>query len=80
MLTLQPLALPFISLVLSVLMATSAQARPSESHTEPSTNHFRQIEQPLPVKVGVTLGGVALIGLELWWFLFSKPKAKKAQR
>jgi len=79
MLKLQTLTLPFLSLVLSILMATSAQARPSESHTEQSTNHFRQIEQPLPVKVGVTLGGVALIGLELWWFKISKPKAKKAQ-
>ena len=78
MLKLKTLALPFISLVLSVLMATSAQARPSESHSE-SSNKFSQIEQPLPVKVGVTLGGVALIGLELWWFLISKPKAKKAQ-
>ena len=35
---------------------------------------FPRIEQPLALKVGVTLGGVALIGLELWWFLGSKTK------
>ena len=39
---------------------------------------FRQINQPLGLKMGVTLGGLGLIGLELWWFMFSKTKAKKA--
>ncbi len=34
---------------------------------------FRRIEQPLGL-VGVTVGGIALIGLELWWFLWSKTK------
>ncbi|MBV6627821.1 MAG: hypothetical protein KI793_33680 [Rivularia sp. (in: Bacteria)] len=32
---------------------------------------FRRIEQPLGLKAAVTLGGIGLIGLELWWFLFS---------
>lgn len=41
-------------------------------------NQFRQIEQPLVLKAGVTLAGLALIGLELWWFLFSKSQAKQA--
>jgi plastocyanin domain-containing protein len=40
---------------------------------------FRKIEQPLGLKMGVTLGGLGLIGLELWWFMFSKTKAKKAE-
>lgn len=26
------------------------------------------------LKTGVTLGGIALIGLELWWFLFSRSR------
>jgi plastocyanin domain-containing protein len=47
------------------------------SQTE-QTGQFRQIEQPLGNKVAVTLGGLGLIGLELWWFLFSKPKPRKA--
>lgn len=44
-----------------------------------STTQFRRIEQPLGLKVGVTVGGTALIGLELWWFLFSKTKAQQAE-
>ena len=39
-----------------------------------SRDQFRRIEQPLVLKIGVTVGGLALIGLELWWFLFSKTK------
>jgi plastocyanin domain-containing protein len=42
------------------------------------TGQFRRIEQPLGNKVAVTLGGLGLIGLELWWFLLSKPKSLKA--
>lgn len=41
-------------------------------------DQFQRIEQPLGNKVAVTLGGMGLIGLELWWFLFSKPKSRKA--
>src|SRR5919202_4731427 len=48
------------------------------SSTSP-TNQFRRIEQPLWVKATVATGGLALIGLELWWFLLSKPKSQKAQ-
>ncbi|WP_017658805.1 cupredoxin domain-containing protein [Baaleninema simplex] len=59
-----------------VFTTTTALAEPK---TAPShENSFRTIEQPLPVKVGVTLGGIALIGLELWWFLGSKTQARKA--
>jgi plastocyanin domain-containing protein len=47
------------------------------SQTE-QTGQFRRIEQPLGNKVAVTLGGLGLIGLELWWFLLSKPKSRKA--
>jgi plastocyanin domain-containing protein len=45
--------------------------------TNPSPG-IQKIEQPLPVKAGVIVGGVALIGLELWWFLFSKKKTQPA--
>ncbi len=43
------------------------------------TSQFRRIEQPLWAKGAVTAGGLGLIGLELWWFLLSKPKSQKAQ-
>lgn len=42
------------------------------------TNQFRRIEQPMSLKIGVTLGGLALIGAELWWFVFSKTKSQQA--
>ncbi len=47
------------------------------SDTE-QTAQFRRIEQPLANKVAVTVGGLGLIGLELWWFLLSKPKSRQA--
>ncbi|NWF60334.1 MAG: cupredoxin domain-containing protein [Fischerella sp.] len=43
------------------------------------TTQFRRIEQPLWVKGAITAGGLALIGLELWWFLLSKLKSQKAE-
>lgn len=46
---------------------------------EQTSEEFRRIEQPLGLKVGVTLGGLALIGLELWWFLLSKTQAQQAE-
>ena len=36
---------------------------------------FRQIEQPLATKIAVTLGGLGLVGVELWWFLMSNRAA-----
>ncbi len=32
-------------------------------------DEFQAIEQPLGVKLGVTVIGLGLIVLELWWFL-----------
>jgi plastocyanin domain-containing protein len=48
----------------------SSQAQP--------TGQFRRLQQPLGNRVAVTLGGLGLIGLELWWFLLSKPKSRQA--
>lgn len=39
---------------------------------------FQRIEQPLSLRLAVTAGGLGLIGLELWWFLFSRPQARRA--
>ncbi|PSB51025.1 hypothetical protein C7B79_36560 [Chroococcidiopsis cubana CCALA 043] len=48
-------------------------------HSEPEgTSQFERIEQPLWIKGAVTVGGLGLIGLELWWFLLSKPKSRQA--
>ncbi|MEH2407860.1 hypothetical protein [Nostoc sp.] len=42
------------------------------AHSSEQTSQFQRIEQPLGLKVGVAIGGLALIGLELWWFLLYK--------
>ena len=58
--------------------ASSVATAKMPAHSSEQTSQFRRIEQPLLLKFGVTLGGLGLIGLELWWFLFSKNKATKA--
>jgi plastocyanin domain-containing protein len=42
------------------------------------TGQFQRIEQPLWSRAAVTGVGMGLIGLELWWFLLSKPKSRQA--
>lgn len=65
------------------LGVASSGAVAQMNHEMPSENsqttQFQPIEQPLWIKGAVTAGGLALIGLELWWFLLSKPKSQKAQ-
>ena len=46
---------------------------------EKQTSQFQKIEQPIGLKLAVALGGLGLIGAELWWFMFSKTKSQKAQ-
>jgi len=64
-----------------VISGALAEMPPEHMTQSPSTQstQFRRIEQPLGNKVAVTLGGLGLIGLELWWFLLSKPKSKKVE-
>jgi plastocyanin domain-containing protein len=61
-------------LLFAVPSNTAAQMT-HETHT--ATSEFQQIEQPLWVKGAVTVGGLGLIGLEVWWFLFSQAKSQK---
>ncbi|BDI16248.1 hypothetical protein ANSO36C_20500 [Nostoc cf. commune SO-36] len=42
------------------------------AHSPEQNSQFHSIEQPLGLKVGVAIAGLALIGLELWWFLIYK--------
>jgi plastocyanin domain-containing protein len=48
-------------------------------HSVGNSGQFQPIEQPLSNKVIVTLGGLGLIGLELWWFLLNKPQASQVK-
>jgi plastocyanin domain-containing protein len=50
----------------------------SEMPHSPTNKSFRQIEKPLPVKIVVVLGGLTLVGAELWWFLGRKQKQQQA--
>ncbi|MBC8000590.1 MAG: cupredoxin domain-containing protein [Leptolyngbya sp.] len=63
-------------LLLGTTSGTGATEMPG-SHSAPQ-GQFARLEQPLGVKLGVAAAGVSLIGLELWWFLLSKPKAKQS--
>jgi plastocyanin domain-containing protein len=59
-------------------LAQRLRQRPHPTETS-STSEFKQIQQPLWLKGAVTAAGVGLIGLELWWFLASKPQSRSAQ-
>lgn len=65
------------NLVLLGVLPGVAVAQPPEMPGSAQTSD-RHIEQPLGLKAGVTLGGLTLIGLELWWFLLSKTPAQQA--
>jgi plastocyanin domain-containing protein len=56
-----------LGFLLGITSGIALAQMPTESL---QTSQFRYIEQPLELKAGVTLGGIALIGLELWWFLY----------
>ncbi|MBD2246965.1 cupredoxin domain-containing protein [Nostoc sp. FACHB-888] len=58
--------------------AVAQNSHEAHSSATVQTNQFQRIEQPLGNKVAVTLGGLGLTGLEIWWFLLSKPKSQKA--
>ena len=63
---------------LGIMLSITSGVRANQISIPPanSTAQFRQVEQPLSLKIGVTAGGLTLIGLELWWFLFSKKQVK----
>ncbi len=62
-----------LALLLWPLLTHSAGSQPDDHQPQQT---FRRIEQPLAAKIGVTVGGLSLIGLELWWFLLSRSQHK----
>jgi plastocyanin domain-containing protein len=70
----------FLLGAISGAIATEMPDHSMNSMPRSSTDagQFQRIQQPLGNKVAVTLGGLGLIGLELWWFLFCKPQSRKA--
>ena len=70
-----------LGLALGITSGQAVAQMPHEGmqHSESErTSQFQRIEQPLWLKGAVTVGGLGLIGLELWWFLLSKPKSRQA--
>ena len=64
--------------LLSFSLLFGTNYSPASAQTPEQTTQFRRIEQPVSLKIGVTLGGLALIGAELWWFILSKTKSQQA--
>jgi plastocyanin domain-containing protein len=65
-------SLASLGIALGVASGQAAAQMSSEQmqHSETEQkSQFRRIEQPLWSKSAVTVGGLGLIGLELWWFL-----------
>ncbi|WP_242018277.1 cupredoxin domain-containing protein [Pseudanabaena sp. FACHB-1998] len=62
----------------SISGAIASEMKPAHNMQEPTkSTEFHRIEQPLSNHIAVTVGGLGLIGLEIWWFLLSKPKSQK---
>lgn len=59
-----------------VAQMTHEEMQPSGSEIK---NQFQRREQPLWLKGVVTASGLGLIGIELWWFLLSKPRSQQAE-
>lgn len=67
------------SIIISLSLFFGASASVASEMPVTQADRFQKIEQPFPLKLAVTIGGLSLIGLELWWFIFSKNTAKKAE-
>jgi len=67
-----------VGLIWSTAAVSVAQIQPDQMQPTHPAAAFRRIDQPLWLKGAVTAGGIGLIGSELWWFLFSKSKSRKA--
>ena len=64
----------FIASTTNSVLAEKVEVETTAAKSEP-TSQLTKIEQPLSLKLIVTLGGLSLIGAELWWFVFSKNKS-----
>lgn len=63
-----------LALTLNLTLAQEMKAEMSPG-VGGQTSQFPKVEQPIGLKLAVVLGGLGLIGAELWWFIFSKTKS-----
>ncbi|MDY7004212.1 MAG: cupredoxin domain-containing protein [Cyanobacteriota bacterium] len=68
----------FTAIITLALLFSTASISQAKTELAETSNNFARIEQPLHLKILVTLGGLSLIGAEVWWFLFSQTKSQKA--
>ena len=68
----------FAAILVGSLISILPVGEGSQMQHSPTNRSFQPIEQPLPIKVGVVLGGLTLVGSELWWFLGRKQQKQQA--
>ncbi len=59
----------FLAILSCGLLLGSATRSQAKMEITESHHQLSRIEQPLSIKIPVTLVGLGLIGAELWWFL-----------
>lgn len=69
----------FLALIPNTALAQKEMEVEMPASAREQTSQFQKIEQPVGLKLAVALGGLGLIGAELWWFMLSKTKSQKAQ-
>jgi hypothetical protein len=72
------LCLTILGLFLNI--PTQREIKPKNLAISETKSEFQYIHQPLWVKSIVTFSACGLIGLEVWWFLLSKPKSQKLRK
>lgn len=68
----------FLILISSSLMSRNISISHAKIESRETNSQFSRIEKPWELKLLVTLGGLGLIGAEVWWFSFSKIKSRKS--
>ncbi len=68
-----------VSIGLSIGITSSTLGAEMPKQHNSSSGRFQPIEQPIALKIAIAIGGLGLIGIQLWWFLLSKPKSQQAE-
>jgi plastocyanin domain-containing protein len=68
-----------LGFLLGAISGIIAAEAPGQMDSMPQrSSQFQAIDQPVRNKILVTIGGIGLVSLELWWFLLNKPKSTQA--
>jgi plastocyanin domain-containing protein len=60
----------FLAFTINVALAQMKMEIQMPASAGEQSSQFQKIEQPIGLKLAVALGGLSLIGAELWWFMF----------